>query len=446
MGSKFRPKKFLLSISIIAILFVGVGITVTDNESFGTLLDVPPNAIVTIVGDDGENHQVEIGDFDEDTVACWIENVLLVRNQAGEFKDEIRSSTLKVNPTQANSLIDSSKGFVISGEKGGFAVNPRIQCTVAEGKVQDPNAFALFGAFPEESNEKLTLPIVIESGNLVVRMYSNDNSVGGGERDIFHDTFHGEMKIVERELYTTEPKGIGLLEISDNTIIRWMKDGDYYSKQTITIDGIITLHFKCSGACGEKKIVIPLSTQRDELTDKTDPFYGTNNWANIENPMKVHNTLHVVKNTVTTDIVGTVIASDQGEGTPEEGDTGVNPFIDDAEGDPTCQNPNETWNGSICTTQVERDCEALGMIPFGNQCIIQGQVGNTTVTPTTGGTDIFSQLSICISSGNPTCLTNPTFLPLWIGGVGFIVLIGALAQSSPVQRRTTDIYGVPSGY
>ncbi len=446
MGRKFRPVKFLLSISIFAILLIGIGVTVTDNQSFGTLFEVPTNAFVTVVDKDGEHVQIEIGDFDEDSVACWVYDVLLLRNFDGDIVNEKKSSILKVNPIQTATLFDKSTGILLSGE-GGFAINPQIRCSVAEGKAVDPNAFGLFG-LTGDSNTVLSLPLILEQGKLVVRIYSNDQD----DRNLFHDTFNGILVVGQKRIVNEAPRGLGLLEISDNTLIRYLEDGDYYTDQLVTIDGIITLHFDCTGSCGEKKFVIPLSTTRNLITlDKPDEFFGTNNWKNIDNPIEVNNRLHVVKNHVTTDIIGTVTASDQGEGEEEEGDTGVNPFVDDeATGDPTCQDTNETYDefSGLCSSQVPRDCEALGLVQFGNQCVAVGTVGTQGITggSSGGGTDIFSQLSICLDSGDPSCIVNSTFLPLWIGGVGVIVLVGALAQSSPVQRRTTDIYGVPSGY
>jgi len=99
-----------------------------------------------------------------------------------------------------------------------------------------------------------------------------------------------------------------------------------------------------------------------------------------------------------------------------------------------CAN-DEVVIGEICVKSDPTGCEP-DEVRKGTLCVKIGE--EDTVNPTVP--EIFTKLSTCITSGDPTCLASAEFLPFWIFGIGIVVVLGATAQ-----RKQPDIYGLPRG-
>jgi len=419
--------------------------SVTNDNSFGIILNLPINAFVTVIGADGEELDIELSNFKQQVVSCWIKSEVGILNEGGAVIDTETSKFLKVNPVIPLSVTDAESNTRRPQSFGGFEITPKIKCATELTLLNPQDTFSesIIDLFPREIENEI--PLVLESGELIVRIYSSDRVTPS----LFHDTFNGKLIIGQKVILESTEFDAGTLTVTADDIERRLENGKYQSLQKITIDGVLTFHFQGDAS----RFIIPISTTRIELTDMpSDPFHKTNNWSMIENPLLTERLLNIQKD-VNLDGFGNCVDGSLVDGQCVDNITGNPICADDQlliegvcksdidEGDPICKNPNEHVIGGICVP-VEQvlNCEARGLVTQGNICVSIGVTDPNNPNPS--GTDFISQLTTCLASGDPTCLFSGTFLPLFIGGLGAIILIGAVAQGR--GSRPVDIYGVPA--
>ncbi len=466
---KFRPVKFLLSITIIVILVASVYIFADEDGSIGINLNLPTNAFITFIDENAEEHEVEIANFVIEDVACWIQVEMKVVGGDGKIIDTQISKFVKLNPQIPLALFDASNiftaGKTLTGD-GGFIINPVIMCSVSPKGV---NPDVAFDHYKDDHGITQTSPftanILVKPSDLVIRIYSSDRTCGasidifndeycgnfttGGAlfglfpSKLFHDTYNNKLHINEQLLTDNGKQSLGTLMINDEDIESNLESGRYSSTMIITVDGLVKVAYE---VVPDYEYILPLSTERKHVGNVNHPFFKDNNWEEIENPLITYRTLDVAHNVNSCGLIGQVtgtcvcppaqhivIVNGQDMCVPDSAPK-------------HCQT-NEVYDAvlDMCVEVVVPPTKICSppLIKQGTICV---NPNNTGGTPTGGtGIEVVDQFIACITSGNPDCLSNPDFIVIWLALVGFIILIVAIVQGAS-RSRPVDIYGVPSNF
>jgi len=326
-------------------------------------------------------------------IACWVSVDADIIGEKGLVLDTEKSDVFKFAPRATLSLVDQPTGIPIL-DQGGFDIMLKIQCsTNIESGGLDPEG-DLFNFFNPFSKPSFDTSLRLEPTKLTARVWS-ENSEGN-----LVDTFNFPLDVVGFDIFGATPVEIGSLKIPAERILIYLETGKYTSTQNIVLDGVLVLHWNTGIAEVDKiRYTIPLITTRSgTTTGLTDVF----------NPVKIQRDILVDKDV-----------------------SGETPKMLD------CAN-DEVVVGDICAkSDPTLGCEQ-GEVRKGTLCVEIGSSGSDTVNPTVP--EIFTKLSTCISSGDPSCLAGAEFLPFWIFGIGIVVVLGATAQ-----RKQPDIYGLPRG-
>lgn len=386
---KFKPKKFGITVLIISVAVFFVFLGSTRDQGFG--ISIPP-ALSTVTLIDGTVIELQ---YPNKNIACWINVNAKVLDTNGNVIGTEASSFLRVNPIVAFSLTDikTQKDLL---EKGGFEIIPSIKCATLfapnpDFDPQDPKLFDtnyFTGTYPS-----FELPLKLDPANLIARVYSV--SVDGNH---LVDTFNAGFDTQSLSITNAESHEIGKLRIGADRILVGLEDGKYNSYQHIVLEGTLVLHWV---EFQDVNFVIPI---KPSLTRNSEGQI-----VMVSSPLIIYRELAVEKN----------VGEDP---LPREECTDGQIF------DPAT---------NTCVPIQGKDCASDEFVS-GNQCIKIG----TPNSPNVSLTDFIGKLQTCIQSGQTTCLSDPSFIPLWLFGIGFIVIIGAVAQ-----RKAPDIYGLPpSGF
>lgn len=448
---KFKPKKFAVSMLVIIIGFVIILNYATDDQSFGFEL-VPTNAIVTIIDDSGKPVDVEIQDYLNESVACWLQNEMEIINRDGESRGFVKSDYLKINPSIPLRISDSegAKGLlnptpILTGD-GGFIVKPTIRCSVDFTKSLTPED--TFGVNPitgdllYPENAKFQGGLIVQPSELVIRVYANDETdcpiFSCNSKAIYHDIYHVKIDIPRQEINDNGKKALQSYKIEDEDLESGLRvDGQYLSNLLFTIDGVVNITYAYSE---DVNYIIPINTDRDFRGGNT--AYGDNNWGNINNDLLTERSILVQKN------IDIIFGDKCDTGFHLEPPSGSAPHDCVADGKPideVCEvdeYENPIGSGNCIPIETQPKTCNPPLIQQGSICVNPNtNTGGSGLT----GIVIIDQFVACISSGDPTCLTSPTFLIIWIGLFGFVILMVAIAQGKG-GSRSTDIYGVPSNF
>ncbi len=442
---KFKPVKLILSITIFSVIIVGILASTSEDGAIGFTLEIPPNAFITIVDEQGNDVQVEINSEIQENVACWIRGEMEIINKNGDIIGTESSNILKLNPNLPTlRLTDQETGInpfvesILTGD-GGFFVKPTIQCSVNLDQDNDPETAI---PFPDFGQTRFDTSLLIHQSDVIVRIYTSDKScptfAGGCGDGLFHDSFHGILNVKEQVLVDSGKRTLGGLMISSERLEAYLEDGRYGSRFVVTMDGIIEISYKSDPSF---KFVIPLNTQREELVNHPPTaWWGTNNWNNIFSDLQMVRDIEVEKNVSTGGNPDCPIG--------EHKDSATNDCVPDAPNPSNSCDVDEEWKGGTCVPIVTIPTNPDGtpicnppLIPSGNLCV---NPNNTNPNGTGTGILIIDELLSCINSGSPDCLFSANFIVIWLGLVGFIIIIIALAQGG--RKSSTDIYGVPSSF
>ncbi len=327
-------------------------------------------------------------------IACWISVDADIIGEKGLVLDTEKSDVLKFAPRATLSLVDQPTGLPIL-DQGGFNLMLKIQCsTNMESGGLDPEG-DLFNFFNVFNYPSFDTALRLEPTKLTARVWS-ENVEG-----ILGDTFNSQLDVSGFDIFGATPVTIGTLKIPSERILIYLENGKYQSTQNIVLDGVLTLHWD-TGILEVDKIryTIPLITTRNENVQ--------GEVLSVFNPVRIERDILVDK-----DVSGE---------TPK--------MIE-------CAN-DEVAVGDICAkSDPTLGCEQ-GEVRIKGLCVEIGASGSDTVNPTVP--EIFTKLSTCITSGDPSCLAGAEFLPFWIFGIGIVVVLGAVGQ-----RKQPDIYGLPRG-
>lgn len=385
---RFKPKKFGITVLIISIAVFSVFLGSTRDEGFGILIP-PPLSTVTLT----DGTEVELF-YPNPSIACWLSVKANIIDTNGNVVGREASSFLRVSPIVAFTLIDikSQKELL---EKGGFEIIPEIKCVTAEAgqpdfDPQDPKLFdtnILTGTYPSFGTQ-----LKLDPATLITRIYSTSPD---GTHLI--DTFNGAFNTESLSITDATSRELGKFRIGADRIIAYLEDGKYNTFQHVVLEGTLVLHW-----VGYEGVnyVIPVNPS---LTKNSEGQI-----VKVSSPLIIYRELAIEKN------VGEVLPRDE----CTDGQ-----IFDEATG--RC-------------VQVEGIPCPQGQILSGNVCV---KIGSPD-TPNVLLTDFVGKLQTCVQSGQTTCLADPTFIPLWLFGIGSIIVIGAVAQ-----RKAPDIYGIPpSGF
>jgi len=323
-------------------------------------------------------------------IACWISVDADIIGAKGLVIATEKSDIFKFAPRATLSLVDLPSGFPVL-DQGGFDIKLKIQCsTNMESGGLDPEG-DLFNFFNIFSAPSFDTPLRLEPTKLTARVWS-ENAEG-----FLIDTFNFPLDVIGIDIFGATPIQIGSLKIPYERILMYLENGKYTSTQNIVLDGSLVLHWDTDIPEVDKiRYVIPLLTNISGTTEGL---------TTISNPIKITRDVLVDKDV-----------------------SGETPKMMECEND-------EIVVGDICVKTDPTGCPQ-GEVRVGQLCVESGT--SDTVDPTVP--EIFTKLSVCIRSGDPSCLASAEFLPFWIFGVGLVVVLGAFAQ-----RKQPDIYGVPRG-
>jgi len=402
---KFKPKKLMVTIVSSLVVVVAILLMADADSEFG--VNIPPPQLTLYKADDG----TELSDFDDPrpigSVACWLNAELKIKDSLGLIRGIEKSSFLKTNPTHVlvtNALIDDESNIDIQKEGSSYVLVPSIKCNANEVMYEaSSNSFQLGESLDPNKPESqlfsnligmpLTIeqPLVIYDNDLVARIYAHypDGTIG--------DVFNGKIDVQRKELISTTSTELGQITIDPLWTVNYLREGTYSSEHKFAVEGFVLMGYKetetCKGSCSAIRFLVPIDTVQTYNKD--------GKLTSVVNPLMTYRTINV--------------QTGEGDGVVDV---------------PEDNNDKE----EICPT---------GYNKVGTECVKAGGGIDPNKPPTTlpPEEDFFTALKTCLNSGDKTCLANGKFLPLWIFGLGFILLIGALVQKGSGRP---DIYGVPT--
>ncbi len=412
MGS-FRPKTFGITVLSISVVIFVLFISVSGDGGIGAVIPPPTlelveqNGNLIVLEPDGDQVLIIQG-LEVPNVACWMKQTVTIFT----LKDPTPVATLQspffrsqpIFGTPIGSFIDTETGRSLS--EGLYVTRPEIKCVSGEietssgliapiGEI-DPEDPTLFDSFPNVST-----PLTIQDSFFKI--------------SIFAELPNGTWKEVFNAPYTIErfdissPQGVGLdtFSIRQEWIDRYLPEGDYNSKYRFVYDGAVLMNWKqtnlCDVNCAKIPFVIPVTTIKTFNTD--GQLVEVFNEFQVSRDVTVGKPQGSGEVDITCDPITQTI----------DPDTGVCIGIPPSQ--QICE-PNQVRSGGVCVTIGSPDNPNDISIPF---------------------QDLFNKIQICLASGEPSCLASAELLPLWIFGIGVVVIVGAVAQ-----RRQPDIYGVPT--
>jgi hypothetical protein len=419
---KFRPKTFGITILAIATVITIILFSVNGDGAIGAIIPPPALELVTtddgtfIIEPDGTTSTIVLVDSEIPNIACWIKQEVTVF----QFMDDrdlnrplfiLKSPFFQSQPFLSlplGSVSDTLTGIELNS--GVWVTRPEIKCVSGEidtsfGGVQpigtvDPDDPNLFSFFPSVS-----APLTVQDSFFKVRVYAELPT--GTWKEVFNTHY-----VVERfDITSASSINLEPVTIRQEWIEPYLPEGDYTSKYRIVYDGAFLMNWKLSGICGSDCAKIPFVIP--VVTEKT--FNEQGKLLSLFNEFQVSRDVTVGKPT------------GSGEDTI------------------TCDEFSEQLNvdTGLCETinASEQPCPQ-GSVRSGAVCI---EIGDDPNDPNPSDVsvpfgDLLSKIQTCLASGDPTCLASAELLPLWIFGIGAVVIIGAVAQ-----RRQPDIYGVPNG-
>ena len=385
---KFKPKKFGATVLIVIFAVFLVYLGSTRDQGLGISVPAP---LSTITLTDGKVVTLNVPN---PSIACWINVNAKVFDANGRVIGTEASSFLQVNPITAFSLTDIKTQKELL-EKGGFEIVPSIKCVTSKSVSFEPTNPNLFdtnivtGSYPS-----VEIPLKLDPATLIARVYS----VASDGKHLI-DTYNAGFDTTSLSITDAKSHNIGIHKIGADRILVYLEDGKYDSYQHIVLEGVLVLHWAVPNAEGQR-YVIPLSPT---LTRNADGQI-----VKVSNPLIIYRQLAVEKNV--------------SENPPRKDCT-----------------DGQIWDEftQACVNAQPTNCPK-GEVLSGNICVKINTGGIKDVSVN----EYFEKLQTCVQSGQPDCLADPSFIPLWLFGIGFVVIIGAVAQ-----RKAPDIYGIPpSGF
>ena len=327
----------------------------------------------------------------EDTVACWLNVHSDVINSEGIKVGAEQSSFFKTEPVPQLTLIDVPTGAELVGE-GGFRLFPMIKCATntQEGGIVTEDAF------PDIPIEVLYIfpsfdtALRIEATELVARVYSVS------PKGFLVDTFNFKFNVPAQDITDATSRNLGEIFIPAERILVFLPDGKYRSLQHIVVEGTLVLHWK-TGFPSVDNIPQVIKLQTIQTRD------GQGNVLSIVNPLTIQRELDVDRN------VGDVEPPKKRE----------------------CKS-GEVLVGDQCLPVGTTGCPQ-GTFLLEGSCVIP-----PPTPPEVPPENILDRFITCVRSGSQDCLLTTEFVPFYLLGIGFVVLVGGLAQ-----RNQPQIYGVP---
>jgi len=415
---KFRPKTFGITVvAIVSVIFILV-ISTSDDGGIGAIIPPPTLEIVTdekgtfIVNPDTKEKEIAILGGDITNVACWMKQSVTIFS----LTDPTPIATIQSDFFQSRPVLAIPLSVIIDKDTGRSLANsiyvtaPEIKCVSGEittlgGGFQpqediDPEDPNLFKNYPN-----VDTPLTIQESFFKITVFAQVPS------GIWIEVFNTNYTIDRFDI--TSPTAIRLdsFTIRQEWIDPYLPEGDYNSRYRFVYDGAVLMNWKqtntCDIDCAEIPFVIPVVTEK--TFDTNGQLVSLFNEFQIERDIEVGKPTGTGVQTITCDALTQKIDPDSGLCIPI----------------PPNEQPcpqGEVKSGNICI-------EIVNGVPNGNPSDVTVPFG-----------DLLLKIQTCLASGEPTCLASAELLPLWIFGIGIVVVIGAVAQ-----RRQPEIYGVPRG-
>lgn len=298
---------------------------------------------------------------------CALKQQTEVVDENGNRIATANSRFLFTNPTPMT-FIDTDTQKEI--EKGSFLSKLNIKCQSSDTEVllvEKVNkqtgivSQGTFGTFPS-----VEIPVTVESSELVIKVYSVDNT---GSKLV--ETYNGKLRTDEIKITDSSEKIYGIHNIPSERILVFIPDGQYNSWQHLTIDGTINLHLTDKP---DDKYTIKLMTTKEHDTN--------GNLVRVENPVMNWRLISVDKQTTVS--------------TPEPKPTPTD-----------CKDPQILVDGRCVDPPKEVDNN-----------------------PTNPGKNLLSSFSLCLQVNGITCLFQQQYIIWTFAGVAGLFFLGAITHNS----------------
>ncbi len=414
---KFRPKTFGITVLAISSVIIVLLISVSADGGIGVIIPPPTLEIVTdekgtfIVNPNTKEKEFAILGGDITNVACWIKQSVTIFS----LTDPVAIATLQSDFFQSRPILAIPLSVIVDKDTGRnlensiYVTRPEIKCVSGEIDTSgsgfqvlediDPEDPQLFSNYPS-----IDTPLTVQKSFFKITVFAqipNGNWI---------EVFNTNYTIDRFDIISATAIALDSFTIRQEWIDPFLPEGDYNTRYRFVYDGAVLMNWKetniCDISCSRIPFVIPVVTEK--TFDTQGQLVSLFNEFQIEREIEVGKPTGTGQQMITCDTITQKI----------DPDTGLCIPIPSSE--QTCPQ-GEVKSGNICIEIVDDG---------------KGNPSDVTVP----FSDLLLKIQTCLASGEPSCLASAELLPLWIFGVGLVVVLGAVAQ-----RRQPEIYGVSRG-